>query len=476
MQPILFLNPRGSYNLFSIMITSGRLLSLFCTSLWLYSTVATRFVLRIPRSDPSQATVLLENDAADNEDNSYYSDVSFEISDTSNYCVNLEGYDVVVSSVLNLPAKCSSSVPMNLTVPSTDRGCFNVAVASGSEAQAVISESGTCNTAIADGTRAQALITTVKSGNNAMAVGEDSKAKIVSSGTNNRCKAIGIRSESLISSSNSENKALSTGNDAQSKVLSGKFSTAIAGLNTTTDFGNIAVATGMYASAEAVNGTYNVASALAINTKATAGGSGGNYNNATAVAIGATSRAGNGDNNYAMANSLQATAIAGMSGNFNNATASGISSLAEAVNGDGNVVVSNGMKAHGSSRTGNYNQVICSGMFSYAAANDGDRNVVQVNGTASIGTVESSFDSKITCSGTQSTAKCFMSDRSIVIAAAEQNANSMVIDGSDNAATAQANNTIVYIVNSGSYNQASANSIDCAITISNETGGDVRQC
>jgi hypothetical protein len=173
---------------------------------------------------------------------------------------------------------------------------------------------------------------------------------------------------------------------------------------------------------------------------------------------------------------LQATASAG-NGNFNSATALDISALAEAINGEGNTIIIDRMNSHGASMNGSYNQIICSGTLSYGAVTGGDRNVVSVDGTNAIGTADESSDSQVPSVGRMCSARCMKSDRSIVTAVAGRNANALVLHGSDNLAAAQANDTAVMIMDSGSYNQANASVVGCHITISNDgMGYEVQQC
>ena len=439
-------------------------------------TEAALLFLRIPKSDPAQSIVSFDTPPTMSDND--FVDVSFDISDSNNFCVNVQGFDIATSSTLDLPAMCSvASVLSNITSTGTDNdACFHVAVASGSAAQASISNTtGGCHTAWADGPRATATLSRVEHHSTAHARGEDAQANITNSrGANHTAVAMGSRSAAFILDSvGGGNRALATGPDARAAVYSGANSTARAGENATTDIANVAVAMGLQANAMAVNGSYNVASALASLAQAYAGD--GSYNNATAAALSAQSRAAGGNNHFALSMGLHASAVAGQ-GHFNQATALDISSLAEAVNGEGNTVVTNGMKSHGASTNGSYNQVTCSGTMAYAAAMDGDRNVVSVNGTNAVGTAESSFDSKVTASGELSSARCFQSDRSTVTAVGG-GALALVIAGSDNVARAQAPDTVVTIVDSGSYNQAIASIVGCQISISNDgMGNEVQQC
>ena len=121
--------------------------------------------------------------------------------------------------------------------------------------------------------------------------------------------------------------------------------------------------------------------------------------------------------------------------------------------------------------------------MAHAELMDGDRNVILVNGTNSFGTISSSSDSQVLCSGTNTFGRCDRSSRSIVMATStfhmDHNGyvNASITGGSDNTATAQATNTQVTIIDSGSYNHATANTDDCAIVISNgNVGGETQSC
>ena len=179
--------------------------------LWLlHPANSSELVVRIPKFNPSQATtVLLQSGTTLNEDASL-TDIRVNISDTNNYCVNVEGVDIVTSTTFDLPSKCTLSVT-STTTNETDYNqseCFNVVIASGSDAQASITESmGICNTVFANGIRARATISLVESHNNATAIGEDAKAIIHSSNANNTAIAIGNRCSAEITESHNDNTA-----------------------------------------------------------------------------------------------------------------------------------------------------------------------------------------------------------------------------------------------------------------------------
>lgn len=453
--------------------------------LLLHAVNSSELVVRIPKFNPSQATtVLLQSGMTLNEDASL-TDIRVHISDTNNYCVNVEGVDIVTSTTFDLPSKCTLSVASTTTNEteynqSNNDECFNIVIASGNDAQASITEiMGVCNTAFANGIRARATIALVESHNNATAIGEDAKAIIHSSNANNTAIAIGNRCLAEITESHNDNIATTNGNDAQSKVVTGYYSFATAGLNATTDTGNNAIANGTMANAKAVNGTYNFANALHSNSIAIAGD--GNYNKATAADFSTSSTATGGDSNTAIADGVGTTATAS-SGSFNVVNATGIGSVAQAISGDGNTLTAYGMKAYVSSKNGNYNQLDSDGIMAHAEVSDGDRNVVKVNGTMSFGTISSSSDSQVLCDGGNSFGRCDMSSRSIVTATNVEEGmdgyvNATIIGGSDNTATAQATNSTVTIIDSGSYNHATANTNECDILISNgNVGGETQTC
>ena len=469
----------------------------------IYPTNSTEIVVRIPKLNPSQATALILQDGSTtpNVDTSLI-DIRFNLSDTNNYCVNVEGVDIVTSTTFDLPSKCTLLASTTSTTNTTttndtanndntnsDEECFNIAVASGNDAQATITEttSGSCNAAFANGIRTRATLTSVESHNNATAIGEDATATVHSSKSNNTAIANGNRCLAEITDSHNDNRATTNGNDAQSKVITGYYSSATAGYNTTTDTGNSAIAIGAMATAIATNGTYNFANALHSNTLAYAGD--GNYNNATAVNFGANSTARGGDSNSAIANDVGTTAVAGRYGSFNRVNATGMGSYAAATHGDGNTVTTDGMSAHASSTYGNYNELIIrDGIMAQAEVTYGDRNIITIlNGTMSSGTIISSSDSQVTCSGFQSFGTCERSDRCIVNATSSMTnimdnnmdglVNVTIIGGSDNRATAQADNTTITILDAGSYNQVTATTMDCTILISNNpVGGETQSC
>jgi hypothetical protein len=476
-----------------------------------FATVsADQLILRIPKAAPSHTFIKVvpwPSPPDDTTDESLYVR-SFYLSSSTNYCVSINGYGFVTSTSTTLPATCTSfasgTTPQETTATTQD--CYNIAIASGDSAVAMAGEESSVlscqNEAVADGVRAMATALGTWS-NTATARGEDAQAVIAPTTTNtmattatsisNVAFANGTRVKGVVnigssssSSRTSNNRAMAVGEDSVATVqASSQSSLAEAGRNSTTDKGNTATVTfgSVDATARAIYGKYNAATASASGSQAIAGGSGqvtdtytglGSYNNAMATGVQSIARAGQDDNHVALATAYRAVAQAGHGSN-NRASATASNAWAQAWEGSGNTAMATTNQALAMVMYGDYNNVTSSGLQAYASASHGNRHNVEAQGESSLAIAHGGNDHLVRASGTGSIGQCYNGERNAALASAGQ-ALALVVQGNDNTAEATADRATASIVDSASFNRVTASNPDCTVVLENGPGSQTQAC